>query len=236
MPAYKPCVVLVPVASAIEPETLECLTRLMDRGYRVETLRGCSQVDLARAILATDAVRAGYSETMWIDSDVVFQVEDVERLRMHERPIACGLYPKKGKPEFAAKFLSGTEQAKVGTIGGLMEIEYAGFGFMHVRIDVFKRMESQLKLPRCVGAGDPTKEIVPYFLPLVAEKFGKWQYMSEDASFCERARKCGFPTFADTTIKVRHIGRYAYSWDDLTQRPSYDGLELTFTDSGKGAR
>ena len=38
--------------------------------------------------------------------------------------------------------------------------------------------------------------------------------MSEDYSFCERARQCGYRIWADTTIRLQHLRQYAYSWED----------------------
>ena len=34
---------------------------------------------------------------MWIDSDVVFYTDDLERLRAHKLPLVCGIYAKKGR-------------------------------------------------------------------------------------------------------------------------------------------
>lgn len=221
------CVVLVPVASQIEPETLECLSVLIDRGYKVQTLRGCSQVDLARSSLASDALRAGFTETMWIDSDIVFRPDDVELLRAHNKPIAAGLYVKKGKPEFAAHFKTAAP-ATFGKGGGLLEMQYVGMGFTLIRSNVYQVIEQVCKLPRCTGGYDPAKPIVPYFLPTVVQKDQGANYLSEDFSFCERAAQAGFKSFADTTIKLGHAGRTIYTWDDLPQKQRYDWIQVGF--------
>ena len=217
------CVILVPVAAHIEPATLDCLSRLMDRGYRVQTLRGCSQIDLARSMLATDALRDGFAETLWIDSDVTFTVEDVERLRAHGKPFTAGLYVKKGNPEFACKFREGTRELTFGTDGGLIELEYAAMGFTHIRREVYERIQSGLGLPTCSGGYDG-KTIVPYFLPLLAPIPGGFDYLSEDYSFCYRARQVACPVFADTRLKLGHgNGPYRYTWDDIAPRQTFAG-------------
>jgi hypothetical protein len=233
MAAPQKCAVLVPVASSIEPETGECLQRLAARGYAVRTLRGCAQVDFARAVLATAALDDGFEEVMWIDSDVVFDAGAVDRLRGHGLPLAVGIYPRKGAPHFACTFAApGT--VVFGEGGGLVEVKYAGMGFMHVRRGVFERMERELKLPRCGGAYDPAKPVVPYFLPaVVPADGGRWEYLSEDASFCHRARRLGVKVVADTTIRLGHVGRYRYDWDDTTARPSYSTINVVVAD-GKG--
>jgi hypothetical protein len=59
------------------------------------------------------------------------------------------------------------------------------------------------------------RPIVPYFLPmLVPDGPGQW-YLSEDYAFCERARRCGIKILADSSIRLRHIGSYGYTWEDI---------------------
>lgn len=48
--------------------------------------------------------------------------------------------------------------------------------------------------------------------------------MGEDYAFCERARQCGYKIMADTSIRLWHIGEYAYGWEDA-------GLEKVRHDS-----
>ena len=42
---------------------------------------------------------------------------------------------------------------------------------------------------------------------------GHW-YLAEDWAFCQRARECGYKIVADTTIRLWHVGSYAYGWED----------------------
>jgi hypothetical protein len=51
------------------------------------------------------------------------------------------------------------------------------------------------------------------------EPDGHW-YLSESFSFCERARQCGYRVWADTTIRLRHLGSYGYSWEDAGADPA----------------
>jgi hypothetical protein len=101
----KKCVVLVPVGNYVEPACESGLRELEKRGYEVWRWRGYSAIDQARNQMATDALAAGFEETMWIDADVAFHADDVERLRNHNLPIVAGIYPKKGRREFAMNTL-----------------------------------------------------------------------------------------------------------------------------------
>src|SRR5262249_17124526 len=116
-----------------------------------------------------------------------------------------------------------------GNGGGLLEMEFVGMGFTHVRRDVYRAIERDLRLPRCGGGFDPAKLIVPYFIPLVApDGVGGWCYFSEEYSFCNRARTIGIPAFADTTIGLGHgVGPYKRTWDDLAPKQSFESLQIT---------
>ncbi len=203
---------LVPAGGAIEPGCELGLQALERRGYQVRRVAGFSAIDFGRCVMASAALRAGFEELMWIDSDVAFQAADVDRLRAYGLPIVCGLYAKKGRREFACDFLPGTGPVVFGQGGGLLEVKYVGFGFTLVRRGVFERMRQQLGLPECNQRFGST--IYPWFLPLVADDGpGKW-YLAEDYAFCERARQCGFRIMADTTIRLYHVGGYGYGWED----------------------
>lgn len=206
------CVILVPVGGAIDGGCDDGLRELERRGYPVWRVRGYSAVDAARNQMATDALARGFDEIMWIDSDIVFNPDDVERLRNHNLPVTCGIYPKKGPRQLACEFLPHTTSVQFGRIGGLLEIRYCGFGFTHTRREVYEVVTGRLGLPVCnrrFGAA-----LVPFFAPMViAESAGAWA-ISEDYAFCERARRCGFSIIADTTIRLWHVGLYRYGWED----------------------
>lgn len=206
------CVVLVPHTGSIQPECDDALKELERRGYPVRRAGGFSAIDQGRNQLATDALNDGFKETLWIDSDIGFHPDSVERLRSHGLPIACGIYPKKGPQGLACHVGPGKAAILFGRRGGLVEITYAGAGFLHVRRDVYFTIQGQLGLPVCnEGFGRP---MIPFFQPLVRpHENGHW-YLAEDFAFCERARQCGYVIRADTTIRLWHIGSYRYGWED----------------------
>ena len=206
------CVVLVPANGAIEPGCERGLRELEALGYEVRRISGYAAIDQARNQMASDALADGFQETMWIDSDIVFRGSDVEQLRSADCLINCGIYPKKGQREIACHVKEGTENILFGEGGGLIELRYAATGFMLVRAEAYERIETQLALPRCNGWFGRT--LVPYFLPLVIDHKDSHWYLAEDYAFCERARQCHITIHADTRIRLRHIGRYEYGWED----------------------
>ena len=217
------CVVLVPVGGSIVPACEEALAELERRGYPVRRVRGYSAIDQGRNQMATNAMADGFEETMWIDSDVGFDPDDVDKLRQHDVPIACGIYPQKGRRVLACHVLPGTDKLIFGDEGGLTEILYAGTGFLLVRREAYETIHCELQLPLCNErfGGRP---MVPYFQPMShaeqveSEATSHW-YLAEDFAFCERARQAGFKIYADTSVRLMHYGNYGYSWEDA-------GMEL----------
>ena len=219
------CVILVPHQGRIVSRCQAALIELERRGYVVRRVEGYSAIDQARNQMASDALRDGFQETMWIDSDVGFEPDDVDQLRRHGLPITCGIYPKKGKRELAMHVLPGTERFRFGVRGDLNEILYAGAGFLHIRREVYETITRTQSLPVCNE--HTQRPLWPFFQPLVrsaphkagestdseVRRTGSW-YLAEEYAFCHRARQCGIPIIADTTIRLWHIGDYGYSWED----------------------
>jgi hypothetical protein len=216
----KSCVVLVPVATHIEPDCERALVDLELRGYPVRRVFGFAAIDQARSQMASDALADGFDELMWIDSDIGFDPEAVERLRSRGAPFVCGLYPKKGKHALACNLLPGTDRVTFGSDGGVIEIAHAATGFLYTRREVYDDVARGAALPPCNQRfGRP---IVPYFLPMVVEDGDGHWYLGEDFAFSERARRAGHKILADTSVRLFHIGRYGYTWEDAgTSVPRY---------------
>lgn len=212
MPLPSRCVILVPVGGLIDPGCEEGLRELERRGYPVWRVRGYSAIDAARNQMASDALAQGFQELMWIDADIVFDPDDVDKLRRHDLPLVCGIYAKKSRRQFACSFLPQTHQVVFGVNGRVIEILYCGFGFVLTRRIVYETMQRQLRLPLCNQRFQ--ENLIPYFAPLVSGEGEQAWYLGEDYSFCERARRCGFHVLADTTIRLWHVGSYRFGWED----------------------
>jgi len=208
------CIVLVPYATHIEPSCERGLRALEALGYEVRRYPSTAAVDRTRCEAATAALGEGFDELMWIDSDISFEAADVERLRSHGLPIAGGIYAKKGQRGLAVNALPETRELRLGEGGA---VRYIGAGFLLTQRRVYDDIQRTFSLPVCNAQfGAPT---IPYFLPMViadADR-GPYWYLSEDYAFCQRARGAGHAIMADTTIRLGHIGRYAYGWEDAGQ-------------------
>ena len=114
------CVILVPFSTHIVPGCEQGLIELQRRGYEVWRVGGYSAIDIGRSEMATKALALtpsplpegeGFQETFWIDSDIEFEPDAVDRLRSHGLPITAGIYARKGSRAIAAHTLPGTTQA-----------------------------------------------------------------------------------------------------------------------------
>ena len=222
------CAVLVPSASDVAPACEEALKALERRGYEVRRACGESDVDRARDRMAFTALADGFDETMWIGADIGFDPDVVDRLRGLGEPVACGIYPLRGRRTLACQFLPGTEEIVFGQSGGPREILYAAAGFLLVRRAVYMDIYHRLDLPVCEEAPGPP--LVPFFQPAVFPIDEGRRLLSGDYAFCERARRCGHRIVADTAIRLWNRGTRDYGWEDAgseVERFSTYYLKLT---------
>jgi hypothetical protein len=137
-----------------------------------------------------------YDLLLWIDSDIIFTINDFKKLISHQRQIIGGFYSitdgnkypivKEWNEDYfrqhgTFKFLTPNDIQS----DELIEVIYAGMGFMMVKSGVFE----ELKYPWF------------YHEPI---RIGTIVEMpSEDLSFCLNARKAGFQIWVDPTIRVK---------------------------------
>jgi hypothetical protein len=229
------CVILVPALSAPVTKCEEGLRELEKRGYPIRRAKGFSAIDQGRNQMASDALNDGFGETMWIDTDIGFKADDVERLRSHNLPIVAGLYCQPGARSLACELRPATEKVVFGQEGGLLEVQYVAAGFLHVRREAYEAIRDGLNLSLCntrFGRG-----LWPFFMPFALKEVvanatsgaahTDHRYLTEDFSFCHRARQVGLKIMADTTIRLWRAGSYGYGWEEAGSDPErFDSFEF----------
>jgi hypothetical protein len=231
MPSNAACVVLVLALGPLAPKCEEALRELERRGYLIRRGRGFSAIDQGRNQMASEALLDTFAETMWIDADIGFSADDVERVRSHGLPLTAGLYPQPRSASLACELLPETEELVLGEEGGLVEIKYAACGFLHVRRAAYEAVREHFQLPLCntrFGRGS-----WPFFQPLVVPEIEvrpaaagqavehriRHRYLTDDFAFCHRARSAGIKIMADTTIRLWRYAPYGFGWEDAGQDP-----------------
>ena len=212
------CIIITPTIERVERATEDQLRKLNAMGYAVHVTYGSSSVNLVRSQLASMALKEGFEEIFWIDHDVTFQIEDFERIRNYDLPIACGVYCFKTIcTKLMMQMPPGDHKIILGKGGGLTEVEIAPLGFFYSKRKVYEDIRKNLALPDC--RDDDGKLFTPYFLPFtVPFPDGTHAYLIDDGAFCTRARQCGYKVLVDTSIRLGHIGKYEYSWEEITDK------------------
>jgi len=161
----------------------------------------------ARNILAKKAIDAGFTHILWLDSDMTFEPDMMERFVAdieEGRDFVAGLFFKRKPPvkpciytgcglkrdengnnvPFAVNYMDYPKDQ-------VFEIAAAGFGAVMMSTAMIEKVHEHFGLPFSPAAG-----------------FG------EDLSFCVRAKELGYPLYCDSRIKVGHTAMLTVSEDN----------------------
>jgi len=156
-------------------------------------LRISCDIVSSRTWLVNEAIKNGGTHILFIDSDMHFNMSTLHSLLAHKKEIVATEYNKRQFP-LEGTFKPMTERSET----ELYEANYAGMGCMLIDLSIFKKE----------WVDSETGKKLPWF------NFGRDSQgnlsMGEDAFFSNAAREMGIKTYIDPTIKVKHLGEYAY--------------------------
>ena len=179
---------------------VRCLCKMKKIGEVEYGIISGSLIYDARNELAKRAMDENFDFVLWLDSDMVFNPDLMERLMtdMENRMMVSGIYYKRVPLHTPVIF----ETCQINRLpdGGLdpeaeayarypehqiFPIAACGFGSVMMRTELIRR---------------------------VTEKLGPWPFMpaggfGEDLSFCMRVRNIGETIYADSDIQLGHIGQ-----------------------------
>ena len=143
-----------------------------------------------RTQLVSTAIMAKATHILFIDSDMRFPPDTLDRLLAHKKDIVGANYHQRTQPEYCAckgdKFVSSDDK------NGLDEVDSVGFGVLLVDMTVFT---------------SPLRSIPKnaFSMPFDVQS-GK--FVGEDIYFCTIAREKGFKVFVDHDLsqEVKHLG------------------------------
>ncbi|MEO8270962.1 MAG: hypothetical protein ABI557_14660, partial [Aureliella sp.] len=213
------------------------------RGYPVWRSFGCSAIDFARSRLATQALSQGFAETLWIDADIVFDPDEVERLRRwtladirsaganaaesqamgraegepYSEPelplVVTGVYAKKGLRELAVQMV--VEAGATLHFG--LNAPFQRAIYAPGGMLLIRRPAYEMVAEACQLPHCTTNEafgMIPFFMPMIIQEGSQSIYLCEDFAFSRRLRDVGIDIWIDMQIRLYHLGSYPYSWED----------------------
>lgn len=154
------------------------------------------RVDALRDASADLALREGFTHLLFLDADMVWPTDVIERmLRHYDAGIVGGLYCLKGPP-YAPVALADEVPVDGSSIRhyafqteygrALVPVNVLGMGCTLVPVQVFRDLGAR-----------------PWF------EYGNddlgWPLVSEDVTFCQRAQAAGYPILFDPTVKCGHV-------------------------------
>ena len=184
--------IAIPAMEQMYSWTAQCLANLRHVGECKTEYIIRMQVDMARNVLAQKAIEGGYDRILWIDSDMTFEPDMMERLSDDLEAgwdMVTGLYFKRTFP-LEPVIYSHIEEAKAETYweypqDQVFPVAGCGFGGVLMRTDILRDLKD------------------PPFLPFL--------HLSEDLSFCVRMAAHDRRMACDSRVKLGHMGTIVFS-------------------------
>ena len=210
-------------------------------GMRVQTMGNESLITRARnTIVSMMMDQTDYVAThlLFIDADIGFSAQNIERLLCADKDVVCGIYPRKHVHFEKIKQIlkdnpnASEEEIEVKTLGynlnfddpqnvtmkdGFCKVNEAATGMMLVKREVFRTMmkkfpERKYDSDQIIN-GKSFKSDNCYDLFAVGPyNTGKGQirYLSEDYYFSRLWQECGGEIWADVSMPLTHFGNIAF--------------------------
>jgi len=170
-----------------------------------------SLVQRARNNAVTTFLETDFKRMLFIDSDIQFEPEDVQRLWNADKDMVCGAYSMKREDCPTSAWVNG-ELVDLDQLDGLTEISFAGTGFVMYKRKLFEDMKSHYP-ERIHKEGKPGENVLSHrvsfawFDPRVEDGI----YYSEDYAQCLDWRNMGGKIWIDPSIHLTHWGSKGYS-------------------------
>jgi len=215
---------------------LQAWTALQGVGMKLQTMGNESLITRARNTIVSmflDDQNYIGTHLLFIDSDIGFQPENIERLIRADKDIVCGIYPRKcihwdkvihavkEKPEITEDEvafkalgynLNFENSQSIKLQNGFCEVMEAATGMMLIKRDVFRKMRKAY--PERKYKSDQIVNGKSYSSDNCYDLFGvgklDWdkeeRYLSEDYYFSRLWSKIGGKIWADISMPLQHQG------------------------------
>lgn len=184
----------LPTNRGVKPKCLQSLLEIVAHNdYNWHVIVSTEGYNTAenRNWITAQAVKAGCTHIFFVDDDMIYAPDTVEKLLSHDKDIVGAKYHvrrdvSEGNPDVIEYF--DYEQDKDSK--GLFQCKALGGGCILVKIDIFK--------------------VVPQ--PWFGYKWNEYGMvtMSNDWYFAEKVRECNFDIWCDPSLYPAHIGTKEY--------------------------
>lgn len=165
-----------------------------------------TQVEKSRNKMVKSAVEMGATHLMFIDSDMVFGPNQIDKLVDRDLDIVGGIYYGRMNPIPQAFRIINRGFLPIDPTtehGPLVDVAFVGAGFLLIKMSVFKRLEP----PFFRHSYEYDRLGIDYPGPLL-DPFG------EDVYFGMLAREAGVKVYCDIDCEVGHVGYHKYTQAD----------------------
>lgn len=182
--------IAVPSNRNIQPQTAECVLKLIARGgHDFHCICPSEGYTIAenRTYSAVQAVNNGSKYLFFVDDDMTFEEDYLDKLLAHDKDIVGGVYSSRmeDSPRLVYRSMDDVVDLRTTELTELTKVIAKGTALMLIKTKVFS-------MPR------------PWFhfsyneLGMCSE--------GEDWFFCKKAGEYGFETWVDPTLKNGHLG------------------------------
>ena len=187
--------IAIPSGDYMPVLTVSCIMNLEREPQDEFRLMTGSLVYNARTHLVNDALKDGFTHVLFVDSDMTFPSDTLNRLIEHGVDVCTAICYGRHFPFAPCAYMSVRKGGKnktgittpievSDTMPELFQIDGCGSAMILVKTDVYKKM---------------------------LEKYGEWYEpkwnLGEDLAFTERLKGLGIPIWCDSTIQIGHIGQ-----------------------------
>lgn len=153
-----------------------------------------SEISSQRQQLVEQALETNATHILWLDSDMKFPIDIIDRLLSHDKDIIACNYSTRVPPHRPVAFTSSVDMdARLNKKDGTSQVFAVGMGCMLVNIDVYKNISR------------------PFFSVSWNDDYTSLE--GEDLYFCKKASKNNYNIWIDNEASqlVAHVGTHAYT-------------------------